>query len=57
MTEAVILALIALFGSLIFATTIVTLVGLVLKSEPSSFKFIWTEYGQFEVRFNKEADE
>lgn len=56
MTEAVILALIALAGVVVFAATSIVLVGMTLKSAPSYFKF-WTSYGHFEVHFNNKADE
>lgn len=55
MTEAVILALIVLVGTLMFAITSVVLVNNVLKSAPTSFNF-WTGYGHFEVKFDTKAD-
>ena len=57
MTEAIFLALIALAGSILFATVVIVLVAIVLKSKPSSFKFFWTEYGRFEVSFKNRQDE
>ena len=56
MTEAVILALIALVGVLMFSITSVILINNVLKSAPTSFNF-WTGYGHFEVKFDANADE
>ena len=56
MTEAVILALIALAGLTAFTTTAVILVGMVLKAAPAHFKF-QTEHGLVEVDFDHEADE
>ena len=56
MTEAVFLALIALFGMLIFATVSTIHVKLVLKYAPTHFK-IWTGYGHIEINFDNEADE
>ena len=57
MTDAVFLALIALTGSILFATVVIVLVVAVLKSKPSSFKFFWTKYGHFEVSFKNWQDE
>lgn len=54
MTEAVILALIALVGALVFTTTSIILVKIVLKTAPTHFKF-WTGYGHFEVKFDHKA--
>lgn len=56
MTEAVILALIALVGMTIFSITAVILVRMVLKAAPAHFKF-QTEHGHVEVDFDHEADE
>ena len=56
MTEAVILALIALACLLIFATISVILAGIVTKSKPSHFKFE-TEYGILEIDYENKADE
>lgn len=55
MTEAVILALIALAGLIVFTTTTIVLVGMTLKAAPTRFKF-WTKYGHFEVSFDSKAD-
>lgn len=52
MTEAVILALIALASSLIFATTSVSLAKIIIKSKPSSFKFE-TSCGTLEIDYEK----
>ena len=57
MTEAVILALIALAEILLFATTVVILVAIVLRYKPASFKFFWTKHGHFEVNFDNRVDE
>ena len=51
MTDAVILALIALVGSLLFTTIATVLVNIVLKSKPSHI-IIDTEYGHFEAEFD-----
>ena len=56
MTEAAILALIALVGVIVFCITAVLLVGNVLKAAPASFNF-WTSYGHFEVKFDTKVDE
>ena len=56
MTEAVFLALIVLFGTLIFAVVSTIHVNLVLKSAPNHFK-IWTGYGHMEINFDDKADE
>ena len=54
MTEAVILVLIALVGSLLFTTIATVLVNIVLKSKPSHI-IIDTEYGHFEAEFDTKA--
>lgn len=56
MTEAVILALIALVGLTVFSIVAVILVGMVLKATPSHFRFE-TEHGHVEVSFDDKADE
>ncbi|MBR5298166.1 MAG: hypothetical protein IKU29_09935 [Parabacteroides sp.] len=55
MTEAVILALIALVGLVIFLVVSVILVKIVVEAAPSQFKF-WTEHGHFEISFDTKAD-
>ncbi len=54
MTEAVFLALIALFGMLSFAIISTIHVNLVLKSNPTHLK-LCTEYGEFEADFDTKA--
>ena len=56
MTEAVFLALIALVGVMMFNTTSIILVNIVLKYAPTHFKF-WTGYGHMEVDFDSKVDE
>lgn len=55
MTEAVCLALIALCGLLVFSTTLIILVKVVLQKAPSYFKFN-TKYGECVIDFNNKAD-
>lgn len=55
MTEAVCLALIALCGLLVFSTTLIILVKVILHKTPSYFKFI-TKYGECVINFNNKAD-
>lgn len=52
MTEAVILALIALSGITVFLVISVILIKMVLNAAPSHFK-LETEYGNVEVNFDK----
>ena len=54
MTEAIILALIALVGALMFLTTSIIHVNIVLKYAPTHFK-IWTGYGHIEIDFDSRA--
>lgn len=56
MTEAVILALIALVGLLLFSVMAIILVNMLLKSDPSHIKF-YSGYGHLDVTFDTEADE
>ena len=56
MTEAVILTLIALCGTMLLPIVSIVLVKMMLKSKPSHFKF-QTVYGQIEVDFDHKADE
>jgi len=56
MTEAVILALIALVGMIVFSIVAIVLVGMILKAAPAHFEFR-TEHGHVEVSFDHEADE
>lgn len=56
MTDAVVLALIALGGMLVFLTSTIILVKMVLKAAPSCFK-LDTEYGHVEVSFDPRVDE
>ena len=56
MTEAVILALIALVGVLVLSITSIILVKILNEGKPSMFKFS-TEHGNLELRFDPKADE
>ena len=56
MTEAVILALVALIGTIAFLSTTIVLVKMILKATPSHFKFE-TEHGNVEVSFDTKLDE
>lgn len=56
MTEAVILALIALVGTMLFLIAVIVLVKMVLEAAPSHFK-LETEHGNVEVDFDTKADE
>lgn len=60
MTEAVILALLALVGVAIFVAASIAMLCIVIPSKPNCLKF-WTSYGHFEVHYNdddnKELDE
>lgn len=56
MIEAVILALIALFGMVLFTGTSIILVRMALKAAPSWFK-LDTKYGHIEISFDNKADE
>ena len=55
MTEAVILALIALAGMLLFAMTALIIVSITLKAEPTHINFK-TEFGSLEVDYDNKAD-
>lgn len=56
MTEAVILALIALVGLVLFLIAVIILVKMVLNAAPAHFEFS-TEHGHVEVSFNTKVDE
>ena len=56
MTEAVILALIALAGMTVFMLLLIALVMIVLRSNPTEV-YANTAYGQFRAEFDHKADE
>lgn len=56
MTEAVILSLIALIGTIAFLFAVVVIVKMVLKAAPSCFK-LETAHGNVEVSFDSKLDE
>lgn len=56
MTETVILMLITLGCLLVFTTTSIILVNILVKVKPNLFKYK-TEYGELELRFDTRVDE
>lgn len=56
MTDAVILALIALGEKMIYCLTFIIFIQIVLKAVPRQLKLL-TGYGQFEANFDTRVDE
>ena len=56
MTEAVILALIALCGMVLFAIIALLTVAITLKAEPTHIQ-LKTEFGSLDVDYNNKVDE
>lgn len=55
MTEAVILALMTLIGTIMLIMAFVIIVCASLRKNPSWFKFV-TDFGHFEMHFNNSTD-
>lgn len=55
MTEAVFLALIALFGMVVFGVIALVLLNTVLKTNPTRIQF-WTKYGWLKIDYDSRAD-